>query len=47
MTKIDSKCKPLIEIFIKSLEKCKCGIKSHEHKVNKIIEGYKSLINQK
>ena len=45
MVKIDSKCKPLIEIFIKSLEKCKCGIKSHEYKVDKMIKKYQNLIN--
>jgi len=31
----------LIKRFIETLEGCKCGIKSHEFKINRIIEEWK------
>jgi len=33
-----------ISEFVKKLEKCKCGIPSHEYKVNKIIEEYQEKL---
>ena len=34
----------LFKAFINSLEKCKCGIISHEYKINIIIEDWKKKI---
>ena len=38
---LDKNKQDLIQRFIKTLEDCKCGIKSHEFKINKIIKEWK------
>ena len=38
---LDKHKKELIDKFIETLETCKCGIKSHEFKINRIIEEWK------